>query len=130
MIVDKKLHTLKQYINILKQSDSYIENIGLVNDSQFKKNSMNIDIAINYFTILHNFLIIERMFSSIVKLSNKELNKYLELENLTSVGSVLSKFNELYDVDGKVRFAVETFDSIEEIRILLTKRGDVYDKLM
>jgi hypothetical protein len=127
---DEKLKSLKSYIYILKNSDSYIENIGLVDDSQLKKDSMNIDTAINYFTIIHNFLIIERMYSSEVKQANKELNKYLQVKKMNNIDDVLEEFFKLYDINGKVRLAVETFGSIENIRVFLKNRESVYRTLM
>ena len=72
-----------------------------------------------YFIIIHNFLYLEDRYFDIVKLSGKELNKYLKLPKLESLDDVINKFNELYDSNSKIRFGVETFDSIEEIRLSL-----------
>jgi len=128
--IDDKLKTLKAYINILKNDNDYIENVDLVDDDKLKPKSTPINFAINYFIILHNFLIIERMFFDIVKLSNKEINKYLNLEKISNTSDILNKFSELYDNHGKIRFAIETFDSIEEIKNFLNDNQYVYNKLM
>ena len=111
--IDKKLYLLKSYIKLLQNSE----------DS-------NKDTMIRYFTILHNWLIIETMFFDRVKQCNKELNKYLELDKFDNVEDVEKKFYELYDYKGNVRFAVETFSSIEEIRVYLNEHPSVYEKLI
>ena len=106
--VDDKLAILKNYIQILKKSDKYSENF----DS-------NCDLAVAYFTIIYNFLIIEEMFHTQVVQANKELNKYLDIIKLDNENDIMDKFFELYEPNHNVRFAVETFDSIEDIRIYL-----------
>jgi hypothetical protein len=89
----------------------------------------NFDLYIKYFIILHNFLLLENQYFDIVKLSNKEINRYLNLPKLESLDQVINKFKELYDTNSKVRFGVETFDSIEEIRLLLPQLKDFYNKI-
>ena len=112
---DKRL-ILRRYIKILKKQDP---------------NFFNIDIFLDYFIIIHNFLLLEEKFKDKVVISNKEINKYLDLENTTDVSKILDKAKELYDPKNKVRFAVETFDSIEEIRIYLKEHGDIiHDKII
>lgn len=112
--IEEKLKQLKNYIYILKNSE----------------NDINDDIMINYFIIIHNFLLIERMFSDEVIMSNKELNKYLELEPLNNADDTRKKFFELYDNNHKVKFAIETFDSIESIRTYLSKQPEIHTKLL
>lgn len=113
---------LRKYIKILK--DNY--DLGVIKDdgdyNQF-------DIIIRYFTIIHNFLYLENKYFDIVKLSGKELNKYLKLPKLENLEDIVNKFNELYNNNSKVRFSVETLDSIEEIRLLLPKLKDFYSKI-
>jgi ASC-1-like (ASCH) protein len=72
---------------------------------------------------------LEDRYFDIVKLSNKEINKYLNLPKLESLDEVINKFNELYDTNSNVRFGVETLDSIEEIRLLLPNLKDFFDKI-
>lgn len=104
---------LREYIKILKEN----YDLGMVKDGGGDYNKF--DIIIRYFIIIHNFLYLENSYFDIVKLSNKEINKYLNLPKLESLNDVISKFTDLYDANSKVRFSVETLDSIEEIRLLL-----------
>jgi hypothetical protein len=104
---------LREYIKILKEN----YDLGVIKDEGGNYNKF--DIIIRYFIIIHNFLYLEDRYFDVVKLSGKELNKYLKLSKLESLEDVINKFNELYDTNSKVRFGVETFDSIEEIRLLL-----------
>lgn len=110
--IDPKLKTLKSYIHILNNN---------------RNNSL---LAKTYFTILHNFLIIERMFYDDVKLAGKEINKHLNLEKLNNERDVYQKFLELYDTNSHIRFAIETFDSIESIRQYLNNNPEVYKNLL
>jgi len=81
--------------------------------------------------ILHNFLIIERMFYEDVKLANKEINKYLQLEKLDSEEEVYNKFLELYDNEKSIiRINVETLDNIEPIGLYLKANSKVYTELL
>lgn len=107
-----KLKKIRKYLRILKNSDN-------PNDH-----------AIKYFIILHNFLILEVKFQDEVNMSKKQINKYLDLPEITSEDEILKLFLELYDTYSKVRFAVETFDSIEEIRVYLKNNRDIYNKLL
>lgn len=113
---------LRKYIKILKEN----YDLGMVKDDGGDYNKF--DIIIRYFIIIHNFLYLENSYFDIVKLSNKEINKYLNLPKLESLDDVISKFTELYDTNNKVRFAVETLDSIEEVR-LLKLPTDFYSKI-
>lgn len=111
--IDDKLYLLKSYISILKNSDK------------------DYDLAISYFTVLHNFLIIERMFYEDVKLANKEINKYLQLEKLSNEEEIYGKFLELYDNEKSIiRTNVETFDNIERINLYLKANTKVYTELL
>jgi len=92
------------------------------------KNSQNV-LAETYFIIVYNFLFLENKYFDSVKESKKEINRYLDLPKLETVEDVLDKFAELYGVYNNVRFAVETFDSVEEIRLRLKKSPDFYTKL-
>lgn len=113
---------LREYIKILKEN----YDLGIVKDYGGDYNKF--DIIIRYFIIIHNFLYLENSYFDIVKLSNKEINKYLNLPKLESLDDVISKFTELYDTNNKVRFAVETLDSIEEVS-LLKLPSDFYSKI-
>lgn len=108
----KKVTLLKSYIHILKNYDG------------------NYELAKHYFIILHNFLIIEKMFFNNVAMSEKHLNKFLNLEKLNNVEDIYKKFLELYDVQHQIRNNIETFDNIENIKIYLSKKPEIYNKLM
>ena len=114
---------LREYIKILKENYE----LGFVKDDGGNFN--HFDLYIKYFIILHNFLLVENQYFDIVKLYNKEINRYLNLPKLESLDEVINKFKELYDTNSKVRFGVETFDSIEEIRLLLHQLKDFYNKI-
>lgn len=115
---------LREYIKILEEN----YDLGSVKDEGGNFNSF--DLYIKYFIIIHNFLYLENRYFDIVKLSNKEINKYLNLPKLESLDDVINKFTELYDTNNKVRFAVETLDSIEEVRLLKSKLPtDFYSKI-
>jgi hypothetical protein len=114
---------LREYIKILKEN----YDLGTIKDDSGNYNKF--DIIIRYFTIIHNFLYLENRYFDIVKLSNKEINKYLNLPKLESLDDVISKFTELYDTNNKVRFAVETLDSIEQIRLILPELKDFISKI-
>lgn len=105
--IDDKLYILKSYVNILK------------ND-----NSEKYRIAINYFIVIYNFLIIERMFYDDITLNNKEINKYLTLEKLDNAKDVYNKFLELYDINNIIRNNIETLDSIDSVRNYISKNRE------
>tara|TARA_R110000772_G_scaffold141428_2_gene251079 strand:- start:41 stop:466 length:426 start_codon:yes stop_codon:yes gene_type:complete len=114
--IDDKLKRLRSYIHIL--------------DNTTKFGDVNADTAKVYFTIIHNFLVIERQFFPEVEAANKELNKYLKLKPLNGGEEVMAKFRELYDTKHPVRFSVETLDSIESIRKFIAERPNIYSKLI
>lgn len=112
--IDYKLYILKSYINILKNA----------NDDKYQ-------IAINYFIVIYNFLIIERMFYNDVVISNKEINKYLELEKLYNDQQVYDKFLSLYDTNNIIRNNIETIDSIDSVNDYISKnRNKIFYKLL
>lgn len=112
---------LRKYIKILK--DNY--ELGKEDFGDYNK----FDIIMRYFIVIHNFLYLENKYFDNVKITGKELNKYLDLPKLESLGDIINKFNELYDTNSKVRFSVETLDSIEEIRLILPKLKDFSSRI-
>jgi len=110
--IDDKLYFLKSYIYILKNSKE------------------NYNLAISYFIVLHNFLIVERGFFEDIKLHNKEINKYLKLEKLNSEKDVYDKFLELYDTNNIVRNNVETIDTIDIVGKYLSRRPELFRELL
>jgi hypothetical protein len=65
----------------------------------------------NYFTILIKYLKLEYKYQKEVELSGKPIYHYFKYK-LPSTFS----FEFLYHVYNPIRFAIETFDSIEEIK--------------
>lgn len=121
-LIEPKLKILKKYIKNLKE----LEKTKFYNPDEF-----NIELSIiQYFIILHNFLILEQKYYNEVKTANKEINKYLELEDTNDINKIKNKFKELYDSNNNIRFAIETFDSIEPIRIFLKNNRYIYNKLL
>lgn len=110
---------LREYIKILKNN----YNDGFIDDYN------KFDIMITYFTIIHNFLFIEERFKNEVIISGKEINLFLNLPKLTSLSEVESEFHKLYDVNSKIRFSIETFDSIENIRKVLINNPKLFNKV-
>ena len=111
--ISKKLKILKSYINILK-SDGESNNI----------------LAIAYFRILYNFLIIERMFYPDVVSGKKEINKFFDLEKLSTVEDVKKKFIELYDNNHPVRNSVELITNIPSVGDYVNNRPEIFKKLL
>lgn len=111
--INKKLKILKGYINILKNDDE-------------DKNRL----AISYFRILYNFLIIERMFYPDVVAAGKEINKFLDLDKLSTVEDVQNKFIELYNINNPVRNNVELLTNIQTIGDYVNGRPEIFKKLL
>lgn len=114
-LISDKLLILKNYIYILSNSKQYNENYKL---------------AISYFMILHNFLIIEQKFFEDVKISNKEININLLLENINNEIDIYNTFIALYDVNNIIRNNIETLDSIESVRIYFSKNQKIFTELL
>ena len=78
-----------------------------------------------YFTIIVNALFLEEKYQADVTAANKEILKYLDLPTLKEVEPILDLFTELYDTHHKVRFAIETLDSVESIRLELKDKPEL-----
>ena len=110
---------LREYIKLLKTNydDGFID--------EYNK----FEIMIIYFIIIHNFLFLENMFKDEVEINNKDLNKYLDLPKIENINTIEEVFKNLYNVNSPVRFAVETFDSIENINQFLKSNPNLYKKI-
>lgn len=83
-------------------------------------------VAKQYFDVLLNGLIYELYFFEEIKLAGKEILKHLkELKPINNkmseeekLATIQSEFERLYDPNHPVRFALETLDSVEEVRII------------
>lgn len=87
----------------------------------------SVDLPVGYYVILHNWLLIENHFKDKINMAGKEVLKHM---NLNTTDDPQEKFLELYDVNHPLRNAVETLDSIEEIRIWLQDHPEAYTKLL
>lgn len=69
-----------------------------------------------YFLLIHNSLILEKKFQSVVNESKKQILIHLFVSHTTDVDEIYKTFEKLYSPYSKVRFGVETLDSITEVR--------------
>jgi len=94
----------------------------------------NQDIYYKYVIIIHNFLHLEEKFIDEIKLNNKEINRFLDLSPSVEYIEIIEKIEEYYNNSSKVRFGIETLDSIEAVRLYIiklseNKKIDIYNKL-
>jgi hypothetical protein len=94
--LDKVIKEFKSIINIYKKS-----------------NSNNSEIIINYYETIIGFMLIENKHKDIVEKCGKPIYHYFKY-NLPQSHS--EYFYWLYNNYSSVRFSIETFDSIEEVR--------------
>jgi hypothetical protein len=84
------------------------------------------DIECNFFIQLIDGLVIELYFPEELKSAGKEILKHLgdlkpitdEMSEEEKLAIIQSEFERLYDPNHPVRNAIETLDSIEEVRII------------
>jgi len=84
------------------------------------------DMLTSFYEELLDSLIYELYFSSTLKSANKEILKHLgdlrpitdEMSDEEKLAIIQSEFEQLYDPNHPVRNAIETLDSIEEVRII------------
>jgi hypothetical protein len=87
------------------------------------------DIAIKFFIILHNVLVLEDEFYDQCVMANKPMNKYLHISRSWRVDDILGEFNNLYNKDTRVRKNIESIHKVEEIRYVLKQNPNFYKKL-
>lgn len=88
--------------------------------------SKNLSIQVTFFDSLASAICYELYFPEEIKSAGKEILKHLgELKPITDEMSeeeklaiIRSEFERLYDPNHPVRFAIETLDSVEEVRII------------
>ena len=108
----KKINLINSSILIL---NDYIRNIYLENKIQF-----------SFFKHIANGIVFELYFPEEIKSAGKEILKHLgDLKPITGdmseeekLAIIQSEFERLYDPNHHVRFAIETLDSVEEVRII------------
>lgn len=84
------------------------------------------ELVTNFFTTLSNSLIYELYFPEEIKSAGKEILKHLgdlkpisdDMSEEKKLAIIQSEFERLYDPNHPVRFAIETLDSVEEVRII------------
>jgi hypothetical protein len=89
-------------------------------------NTSKNDILFAFFDQLVNSLIYELYFPEEIKSAGKEILKHLgDLKPITDdmseekkLAIIQSEFERMYDPNHPVRFAIETLDSVEEVRII------------
>lgn len=134
---DENRKMLRRYIKTILKSKEYEEGYkmddgGWEEDTYQKKYNIY-DHWVKYLIILHNTLLMEEKFENEFKLSGKEINKFLDLENTNDFYEIIEIAKKYYDSNNPVRFGIETKDSIEEVReyLRLLDRSGVkfYDKI-
>lgn len=114
---------LRRYIATITKSDEYQNGYrvddGGYDDGSYQKKYNIYDHWVKYLIIIHNSLLIEEKFENEFKVSDKEINRYLKLPNTTNFNEIIKLCQDYYDSSNKVRFGIETKDSIEEVRIYL-----------
>ena len=92
----------------------------------FYNSNITYELITSFFTALSNALIYELYFPEEIKSAGKEIIKHLgDLKPITDdmieekkLAILQSEFERLYDPNHPVRFAIETLDSVEEVRII------------
>ncbi|KAB7730213.1 class I SAM-dependent DNA methyltransferase [Rudanella paleaurantiibacter] len=90
-----------------------------------KKKWIN-EVIFNFYEHLINSIVYELVFPKEIKSAGKEILKHLgDLKPITDdmseekkLAIIQSEFERLYDPNHPVRFAIETLDSVEEVRII------------
>ena len=84
------------------------------------------DIVFKFFESLLDAIVFELYFPEEIKSAGKEILKHLgdlkpitdEMSEEKKLAIIQSEFERLYDPNHPVRFAIETLDSVEEVRII------------
>ncbi|SCD20443.1 hypothetical protein PSM36_1623 [Proteiniphilum saccharofermentans] len=84
------------------------------------------EVIFNFYEHLINSIVYELVFPEEIKSAGKEILKHLgDLKPITDdmseekkLAIIQSEFERLYDPNHPVRFAIETLDSVEEVRII------------
>ena len=80
----------------------------------------------SFYKELSNSIVFESIFSNQFRNAGKEILKHLgdlkpindEMSEEEKLAIIQSEFERLYDPNHPVRFAIETLDSVEEVRII------------
>jgi hypothetical protein len=112
--------SIRKYIKTILNSEEYRDGYriddGGWDDGSYKRKYNIYDYWVRYLIIIHNSLLIEQRFENEFKISGKEINKFLNLKNTNDFSEIIELCKNYYDSNNKVRFGIETKDSIEEVR--------------
>ena len=112
--------------------DTYFKNLKILKNyiDQLDRSTGEINKLILYYAIvLHNYIILERRFSSVVP-ENLKINKHLDIVEIpSSTYWINSKLVELYDPEHIIRNNVEEFSEIKEIRHFLDKQPEIFKRV-
>lgn len=112
------IQSIQNNLNVLEISKTLYHYI-------IEANAKN-DLNLNFFQSLADSIIYELYFPSEIKSAGKEILKHLgdlkpindEMSEEEKLAIIQSEFERLYDPNHPVRFAIETLDSVEEVRII------------
>jgi len=117
----------------IDEFDTYFKNLKIIKNYIrtliYQRNHESDNLSMSFFRELYNYLIIERKCFDEVQSANLELNKYLDLKNLTSEKDIYDVFVELYDPEHIIRNNMENFDRLATVSEIL-KNNEVYSKLL
>jgi len=101
----------------------YLRNLNIIRNYirilYYKKKHNSDNLSLPFFKQLHNYLIIEEKFFAEVQDANIEINKYLNLKELTSEKDIYHLFEDLYNPEGVIRNNMELFGRIKIISEIL-----------
>jgi hypothetical protein len=112
---------LRQYIRKI----SVAKNIDDIQGADY----FNAELAIKYFVILHNFLLLEDMHYDQAIMAKSNINKHLNLKPLPKVRDIMTIFYRVYNHGSKVRCGLEGLKKVEEVALLLKHNPHIYNKL-
>jgi len=128
--------TLRKYVKTILKSEEYSNGYRIDDggyDDGYQKKYNIYDTWVRYLIIIHNSLLIEEKFENEFKICGKEINKFLNLTPTNDFSEIIELCKNYYEPNNKVRFGIETKDSIEEVRNyikILEKSGiKFYDKI-
>jgi hypothetical protein len=105
----------------------YSQNIEVIQDYNYQLSAtMTDNRSFSFFDELNNSIFYELYFPEEIKSAGKEILKHLgdlkpikdDMSEEKKLAIIQSEFECLYDPNHPVRFAIETLDSVEEVRII------------
>jgi hypothetical protein len=111
----------------VKKVENYIQsNIASLVDILIFIKTLNQELIFEFYSSLLDSIVYEVFFSNELKSANKEILKHLgdlkpitdEMSEEEKLAIIQTEFERLYDDNHPVKYAIETLDSIEEVRII------------